>query len=170
MRKRTNPAYKTWDNFKHDCRESHLELRETGGTIEELGFHNTNTIIYQMMARLQIDKDKCTSTSTQHATKLASANKVNTTMESQMKNLLSQVQALKLANTYGHQTNHGNNFECELGHRHRRGPNRGTVRGRGRSSTPNTPNYCWTQGNCAHGGKNAHILPTDTRRMQPSRT
>ena len=25
-RKRTNQAYKTWDNFKHDFREAHIEL------------------------------------------------------------------------------------------------------------------------------------------------
>ena len=43
--KRTNHAYKTWDNFKQDFREAHLELRETGGTIYELGFHNANAIV-----------------------------------------------------------------------------------------------------------------------------
>ena len=58
--KRTNQAYKTWDNFKHDFREAHLELRETVGTIDELGFHNAKAIVDQIMTRLQIDKDKCT--------------------------------------------------------------------------------------------------------------
>ena len=55
--KRTNQAYKIWDIFKHDFRESHLELRETGGTIDELGFHNTNAIVRQMMAHLQIEEE-----------------------------------------------------------------------------------------------------------------
>ena len=55
--KRKNQAYKTWDNFKHDFCEAHLELRETGGTIDELGFHNANVIVDQMMARLKVDKD-----------------------------------------------------------------------------------------------------------------
>ena len=62
--KRTNPAYKTWDYFKHNFQETHLEIRETGGTIDELGFHNANAIVDQMMARLKIDKDKRTATAT----------------------------------------------------------------------------------------------------------
>ena len=41
-----------------------------------------------MMARLQIDKDECTATATQYATKLASAFQENATMESQMYTLL----------------------------------------------------------------------------------
>ena len=73
---------KTWENFKHDFREAHLELIETGGTIDELGFHNANAIVEQMMARLQVDKDESTATSTQQATELASANQSNATMES----------------------------------------------------------------------------------------
>ena len=84
MWKCTNQAYKTWENFKHDFREYHLELRETGGTIDELGFHNANNIVYQMMARLQVDEDERTATATQHANKLASANQANAMMESQM--------------------------------------------------------------------------------------
>ena len=52
-----------------------------------------------MMARLQVDKDEHTATATQHATKIASANQANATMESQMQTLLTQVQALQLANT-----------------------------------------------------------------------
>ena len=80
--KRTNQAYKTWDNFKHDFREAHLELRETGFTIDELGFHSANAIVDQMMVRLQVDEDERTATATQHATKLASANQANATMES----------------------------------------------------------------------------------------
>ena len=48
----TNHAYKTWENFKHDFREAHLELRDTGGKIEELGFHNANNIVDQVMVRL----------------------------------------------------------------------------------------------------------------------
>ena len=50
----TNQAYKTWDNFKYDFREAHLELRETEGTIDEIGFHNANAIVDQVMARLQV--------------------------------------------------------------------------------------------------------------------
>ena len=80
----TNQAYKTWDNFKHDFREAHLELRETGGIIDKLGFHNSNSIVEQMMARLKTDEDKHTVTAKQHASELASANQANTTMESQM--------------------------------------------------------------------------------------
>ena len=82
--KRTNHAYKTCTNFKHDLREARLELRETGGTINELGFHNANAIVNQMMVRLQVDKDKRVATATQHATALTSANQANATMESQM--------------------------------------------------------------------------------------
>ena len=55
--KRTNNTYKTWINFKHDFRKAHLELRETGGTINELGLQNNNTIVDQIMAYLQLDKD-----------------------------------------------------------------------------------------------------------------
>ena len=80
--KRNNLAYKIWDNFKHNLQEAHLELRETSGTIDELGSHNANTIVYQMMARLQIDKDERAATAIQNATKLASANQANATMES----------------------------------------------------------------------------------------
>ena len=43
--KRTTPAYKTRDNFKHNFQESHLDLRETGRTIDELGFYNANAIV-----------------------------------------------------------------------------------------------------------------------------
>ena len=82
-------AYKTWDNFKHDFREANLELRETGGTIDELGFHNANAIVDQTMARLQDDKDKRTATATQHATEIASENQANAKMESHMQTLLS---------------------------------------------------------------------------------
>ena len=88
------PRVKTWDNFKHDFRKAHLELRETGGTIDALGFQNANAIVYQIMVRLQINKYERPATAKQHATKLASANQANTTMESQMQNLLNQVQAL----------------------------------------------------------------------------
>ena len=49
--KRTNYAYKMWINLKHNFRGAHLELRETGGTIYELGFHNAKAIVDQMMAR-----------------------------------------------------------------------------------------------------------------------
>ena len=62
------PSVQRWEIFKHDFREAHLELKETGGTIDELGFHNTNVIVDQMMARLQIDKDERTATATQQAT------------------------------------------------------------------------------------------------------
>ena len=82
--------------------KAHLEIRETGGTIYELGFHNTNDIVYQMMARLQIDKYKPIATATQHATKLASANQSIATMYSQMQILLSRFHALLLANTPNH--------------------------------------------------------------------
>ena len=132
--KRTNLAYKTWDNFKHDFREAYLELRETGVTIDELGFHNANananTIVDQMMAQLQIDEDEHTATSTQYATELASTNQANATMEYQMQTILSQVQYLQLANTHGNQTNHGSNFGCGCGRGHGCGASRGTERGR----------------------------------------
>ena len=75
---------KTWNNFKHDFQKSHLEIRETGGTIDELGFHNTNAIADQMMARLQIDEEERTATVTQHATKLASTNQSNARIKSQI--------------------------------------------------------------------------------------
>ena len=78
------PSVKTWDSFKHYFREARLELRESGGTIDELGFHNANATVEQMMARLQIDEDEHTATATQHATELASANQANSTMESQI--------------------------------------------------------------------------------------
>ena len=141
--KRTNQAYNTWDNFKHDFHEAHLELRETGGTIDEMGLHNANAIVDHMMVRLQIDEDERTATSTQHATKIASANQANAMMESQMQTLLAQVQALHLAKT----PNHGNNYG--------RGRGRGTGRGRGRAwpSDPPTLKYCWTHGNCGHGSE-----------------
>ena len=72
--KRTTLAYKNWEIFKHDFQEAHLELRETGGTIDEISFHNANAIIYQMMVRLKIDEDKCAAAAAQHATELTSTN------------------------------------------------------------------------------------------------
>ena len=33
--KRTDPAYKTWDNFNYDFQEAHRELRETYRTIDK---------------------------------------------------------------------------------------------------------------------------------------
>ena len=74
-----------------------------------------------MMARFRVDEDEFAATATQHATALASANKANATMDSQMQTLLTQVQALQLANTL----NHGSNYS------HGRG--RGAGKGRGRS-------------------------------------
>ena len=71
-----------WDNFKHDFCEAHLELQETRGTIDELGFQNANAIVNQMMARLQVDKDERIATATQQSTTLASANQANATMKS----------------------------------------------------------------------------------------
>ena len=131
--------YKTWENFKQDFLEAHPELIETGGTIDELGFHNANAIVDHMMARLKIDKYKRTSTATQHATELASANQANATMESQMQTLLAQVQALQLANT----PNHGINYSRGRGRR--RGDRRG--RGRARLSDLPTTKYFWTHSN-----------------------
>ena len=69
-----------WNNFKHDFRKAHPELRETGGTINELGFHKSNAIVDQMMAHLKVDEDERAATATQHATALASANQANATM------------------------------------------------------------------------------------------
>ena len=160
----TNQAYKIWENFKHDFREAHLELRENGGTNDELGFHNANAIVDQMMARLQIDGDKCTDTATQHSTELASINQANATTESHMKTALTQVQALQLANAH--------NYENNYGRGRRRGHGRGAVRGCGcpRPSAPPTPKYCWTTETADTTTKNAHTLPTDTRRMRPSCT
>ena len=88
--KRTNQVYKTWENFKHDFRKTHLEIRETGGTINELGFHNANAIVNQMMARLHVENDERAATATQHANALASANQANSTMEPHIQTLLSQ--------------------------------------------------------------------------------
>ena len=56
--------------------------------IDELVFHNANTIVDHIMARLQVDEDERTATATQHANKLASANKGNATMDLHMQNLL----------------------------------------------------------------------------------
>ena len=81
------------------------------------------------MARLQIDKDECTTPATQNATELASANQANANKESQMQTILTQVQALQLANT----PNHGSNY----GHGRGRGAGRGC--GRARPSAPPTP-------------------------------
>ena len=135
--------YKTWETFKHDFCEANFELRDTGGTIDELGLHNANAIVDQMMAHLQIDKDERTATATQHSTKLASTNQANTMMESQMQTLLTQVQAFQFANT----PNHGNNY----------GRGRGCGAGRGRGcvqpSDPPTPKYCWNHGNGGDGSK-----------------
>ena len=50
--KRTNPALKTWDNFKYEFQSSQLDIRETGVTIDKLGLHTANIIIDQIMARL----------------------------------------------------------------------------------------------------------------------
>ena len=97
------------------------------------------------MSRLKIYEDERIATATQHATELASANQANATMEAQMQTLLTQVQALQLANT----SNHGNNHVREHGRGRGRGAGRGC--GRGRPSDPLTPKYCWTHGNCAHG-------------------
>ena len=111
--------------------------------MDELGSHNANVILDQMMARIQLDGDERTAIATKNATKLASANQANATMESKMKTLLAQVQALQLANTPNHVRNYG------------RGRRRGTGRGRGRAlpSSQPTPKYCCTQGNCRHVSK-----------------
>ena len=126
--KHTNPEYKTWDNFKHAFQEAHLELRETGGMIDKLRFHKSNVIVDQMMERLQIDEDERTATATLHATEIASTNQANTATESQMQIPPSQVQALQLANTHGHQTHYGKNLGCGRGHRRGRDASRGTGR------------------------------------------
>ena len=133
-----------WDNLKHDFRKAHLELQEIGGTINKIGFHNANVIVDQIMARLQVDKDERVTTATQQANTLTSSNQANETMELQMQTLLSQVQALQLANT----PNHGRNYSRGCGS----GRGRGASRGRGRSQTlaPRTPKYCCTHGNYNH--------------------
>ena len=84
-----------------------------------------------MTARLQVDKDELVATATQHATELVSDNQVNSMVELQMQTLLTQVQALQLANT----PNHGSNYGRGRGH--------GSGRGRGRSqpSALRTPIY-----------------------------
>ena len=66
--KRTNAAYKTWDNFNHDFREARPELRETDRTIDKIVFHNTYAIVDKMMVPLQIDEGECTATATQDVT------------------------------------------------------------------------------------------------------
>ena len=70
--------------------------------IDELGFHNANTIVDQMIARLQVDEYERTATATQYATELVFVNQDNATMELQMQTLLAQVQALHLSNTPNH--------------------------------------------------------------------
>ena len=60
--KLTTPAYKNWKHFKNNFWEAYLELRETGGTIDELGLQNANAIVYQIMVRLQIDEYERTGT------------------------------------------------------------------------------------------------------------
>ena len=97
------------------------------------------------MARLQVDEDERTVTATQYATKLASANQANTTMESQMQTLLAQVQDLQLTNTPHHGSNYGRS----------RGRGRGAGRGCGRAqlSAPPTPKDRWTHGNCGYGSE-----------------
>ena len=155
--------YKTWDNFKHDFREARLELRETGGTIDELGFHNDNAMVDQMMARLPIDKDEQTATATQHSTKLSYVNHSNATMEYQMHTLLARVQALYLANT----PNYGKFAAADAAadmdaapvgvadvDDHQLSPLRSTA---GPTETAHT------------AANNAHTLPTDTRRMHTLR-
>ena len=153
--KRTTPEYKTWDYFKHDLREARIELRETGTTIDKLGFHNANAIVDKMMVRLQIKEDKHTATTAQHVTDLASANQANATMESQMQTLLSQVHSLYIASTHGNENKHGKNFGRICGCGRGRGASRVIKRGREhrQSSTLPTPKYFWTHGNCVHGSE-----------------
>ena len=115
------------------------------------------------MARLQIDKNKhtATATSTQHANKLASGNQSNDTVDSQMQTLLTQVQALQLANT----PNHGHNYGRGRGRILGRGADRG--RRRERTSATPTPKYFWTHGNCAHGSKEC-TYPADGKNNDAS--
>ena len=112
--------------------KAHLELIKTGGTIDELVFHNANAILDQMMERLQVDEDERTATVTQHATALVSANQANATIEFQMQTLLAQVQALQLSNT----PNHGSNYGRGRGRKH----SAGRGRGRAQPSALRTPN------------------------------
>ena len=170
--KSTNPAYKTWDNFKHKFQEDHLDFRETGRTIDKLGFHNINAIVDQIMARLQIDEDERTSNASQHATKLASTNQTNATMVPQMQNILSQVHALQLANTHKNQTNHGKFLDADavtdvdvapIGE-----PN-ADVDADDHQLRP-LQNIVGLTGIACTGAKNVLTLLTDTGRMQPLRT
>ena len=113
---------------------------------------------------LQINKDECTATATQHATELASANQANTTMESQMQTLLTQVQALQLANTSIMDTITAADTAADV------------------DAVPvgiadaEDHHICPLQSisgptETVHmAAKDANTLPTDTRRMRPSRT
>ena len=46
-------ADKKWINFIDNFRQAHQELRNTDSTINELGFHNVNTIIEYIVDRLK---------------------------------------------------------------------------------------------------------------------
>ena len=107
-----------------------------------------------MMARLQVDKDKRTATASHHATKLASTNQDNVTIESQIQTLLAQAQALQLSNT----PNNGSNY----------GRGRGRSAGRGcRRARTSTQKYCWTHVNCGHG-REEFKYPSDGHNKEAS--
>ena len=82
-------------------------------------------------------------------------------MKSQMQSLLTQVQALQLANTPNHGNNYGRSRDCGRG--------RGAARGRRRGwpSAPLTPKYCWNHRNCAHFSKKC-TYPADRHKKDAS--
>ena len=51
---------KTWNNFMDRFRTAHEELRYTGATIDELGYHSANAIVEQILDRLREVEPKIT--------------------------------------------------------------------------------------------------------------
>ena len=129
----TSAATSTAVNFSIIGGVSDLKGLELGEESLNLGLQNANAIVDQVVARLQIDEDESTATATQHSTEISSANQANSTMKSQIQTLLTQFQALQIANT----PNDGKIYGC--GHGRGRGCGSGRGHGAGRGHQRNPP-------------------------------
>ena len=162
MRKPT--TNKTWTNsMTHFC-QAHQELRDTGTTIDELGFQSANAIVEQIVERLREAEEKkpvisppppspvpqeipqdITIQTQQYANAVIPPVYQTSLVQSMMQNMRMMHNHMHQNYTTGHQ---GRGRGCGRG----RGRD---CRGRGRGRTHSGGgSYCHTHGNCNHLGEN----------------
>jgi hypothetical protein len=147
----TRPALeKTWPHFKDHFKNAQkaIKLSQPATTTDTLGYHE------QVNAATEIDDTNdliAAQQMQQHIEHVANAVEQNKTMATQMTALANTIASLQT------QVNNNNHHHQPRGRHNNRNETRGRTNGTG---TRPPPQYCWTHGNCAHGGADCNNAAT----------